>query len=121
MVFTSVWAGIVLVPLVAAPVNPAGTTDVQLKIAPAVVLLSVTSAVVSPVQIAWLAGEKVITGDGLTVIEKAWEVPGHPLAIGITVIVAVTGPAPLLTGVNGGILPVPVPGRPIKGFVFVHE
>ena len=109
-----------MVPLIAAPLIPAGGKAVQLKITPAVVLFSVTSAVVSPVQMAWLTDENVITGDGLTVIEKAWDEPGHPLTIGVTVIVAVTGPAPLLTGVKVGILPDPVPGRPIKGFEFVH-
>lgn len=47
-------------------------------------------------------------------------VPTHPLTVGVTVIFAETGAVPLLVAVNVGILPEPLPGRPIEVFEFVH-
>lgn len=47
--------------------------------------------------------------------------PAHPLAVGVTEIVAVTGAVPALTAVNAGIvLPEPLPASPIEGVLFVQ-
>jgi hypothetical protein len=57
---------------------------------------------------------------GFTVIVKVIGVPLQPLAEGVTVIVATTGVEPVLVAVNDGILPVPVAGRPMDGWLLVH-
>ena len=46
--------------------------------------------------------------------------PGQPLAVGLTVIVAVRVEAPLLFAVNEGIFPVPFAASPIAGVVFIQ-
>ena len=46
--------------------------------------------------------------------------PGQPLAVGVTVTVAITGFAVLFAPVNDGVLPVPLSARPIEGVEFVH-
>lgn len=50
-------------------------------------------------------------------------VEGPPLEfvyVGVTVMVAVTGAVPALTGVNTGKDPVPEAAKPIAGLLFVH-
>jgi hypothetical protein len=47
-------------------------------------------------------------------------VPGHPFAVGVTVIVAVTGAVPVLVAVNAAILPVPLAARPMLVLLFVQ-
>jgi hypothetical protein len=47
-------------------------------------------------------------------------VPTQPLAVGVTVIVAITGVVPALVAVNDGILPVPLAASPIVGSLFVQ-
>ena len=82
MVFVKVCAGIVFVPVVCmASVIPKGCVAVQLKVAPGVLLLSVTSADVPPEQIACVVGVKITIGDGFTVIFTVFEGPGHPLVV----------------------------------------
>jgi hypothetical protein len=46
--------------------------------------------------------------------------PGHPFAMGVTVMVAVTGALVVLMAVNEGILPLPVAAKPIDGLLFVQ-
>ena len=46
--------------------------------------------------------------------------PGQPLAVGVTVTVAVTGLAVLFVPVNDGVLPVPLAASPIEVLEFVH-
>ena len=46
--------------------------------------------------------------------------PGQPLAVGVTVTVAITGFAVLFAPVNDGVLPVPLAARPIEVLEFVH-
>ena len=46
--------------------------------------------------------------------------PGQPLAVGVTVTVAVTGFAVLFVPVKEGVLPVPLAARPIEVLEFVH-
>ena len=49
---------------------------------------------------------------GLTVTVKVDGVPVHPFAVGVTVIVEVTGDAPALVAVYAGIFPVPLVPKP---------
>ena len=44
----------------------------------------VIGTVVSPLQIDWVAGEKVITGAGLMVNVMVAGTPEHPFAVGVT-------------------------------------
>lgn len=57
--------------------------------------------------------ELVIVGIGLTVMVKVIAAPEHPLAVGVTTIVATTGVAPVLAAVNEAIFPVPLAGSPM--------
>ena len=52
---------------------------------------------------------------------KEMGVPVHPLAEGVTVIVAITGAVPVLVAVNAAMWPVPLPARPIDGVLLTHE
>lgn len=56
----------------------------------------------------------------MTVMVNVWAVPTQPAAEGVTVIVAVTGLAPVFTAVNAGISPLPPGDRPMLVFVFVQ-
>ena len=53
-------------------------------------------------------------------IVKVCGVPAQPLALGVTVIVAVTGVVPVLIAAKDGIFTVPVAARPIDGVEFVQ-
>jgi hypothetical protein len=53
-------------------------------------------------------------GVGLTVIVNVLGVPVHPLAEGVTVIVAVTGVAPVFVAAKELIFPVPFAPSPIE-------
>jgi hypothetical protein len=64
--------------------------------------------------------EIVGTGLGLTVIVKVIGVPWHPFAVGVTVIVAITGTVPGLVAMNDGIESVPDAASPIEGSLFVQ-
>ena len=46
--------------------------------------------------------------------------PTQPLAVGVIVMVAITGTLVRLIAVNEGTLPVPLAARPIDGRLFVH-
>ena len=52
---------------------------------------------------------------------KVSGVPAHPFAVGVTVMVAVTGAVPVLTAVKEAISPVPLAARPMEVFEFVQE
>jgi hypothetical protein len=81
-VAVSVWA--MLDPeLAVAPETPDCTT-VHAKVVPATGLLKATEDAV-PEQIVCRAGVAVATGVGLTVMTTVIGVPGHPLAVGVTV------------------------------------
>lgn len=62
----------------------------------------------------------VTVGTGFTVRVKLNGVPVHPLAAGVTVIVAVTGEVEALAAVKEGILPDPDAARPIEGALLVQ-
>lgn len=109
-----------MVPLVEMFDNPMGCKAVQFRVAPGT-LLNVTKADVSPEQIVWFGNEKVTAGEGFTVMIKVWVAPRHPLAVGVTLIVAVIGAVVVFFGVNAGIFPVPLRPKPIAEFEFAHE
>jgi hypothetical protein len=75
--------------------------------------------VLAPLQITWFDTAFTV-GVGLTVIVKVRGVPLHPLALGVTVIVATTGVVPVFTAVNEAIAPVPLATRPIDGVLLVQ-
>jgi hypothetical protein len=62
----------------------------------------------------------VITGDGLTVMVNVLGIPEHPLATGVTVMVAVTWLALVLIAVNVGMVPNPEADNPIDGLLLVQ-
>ena len=47
--------------------------------------------------------------------------PGQPLAVGETAIVAVTGRAEVFVPANAGVFPVPLTASPIEGSEFVQS
>ena len=53
-------------------------------------------------------------------IVNAFELPIHPLFVGVTVIVAVTGAVPLFAAVNEAISPVLLAPRPMEGVLLVQ-
>jgi hypothetical protein len=63
----------------------------------------------------WLA-----MGVGLTMIVNVTIEPVQVLAMGVMAMVAVMGAVPVFVAVKEGIVPLPVPGRPIEGFELVH-
>ena len=78
-----------------------------------------TAVVVAPLHSVWF--DTVFTvGVGFTVIVKVSAAPVHPLADGVTVIVAVTGVLPVLAAVKAAMLPVPLAARPIEALLFVQ-
>ena len=67
----------------------------------------------------WSAGSLTV-GIGLTVMVNVCGAPGQPFAVGITVIVDVTGVVPMLTAENARIFPVPDAARPIVVLLLVQ-
>ena len=121
VLFTSVCAGMDVVPLPEAPVIPDGTLQVQLKLTPGVVDVKVTAVDGNPEQMVCFDRENWILGDGFTVMVKLEGNPLHKLPSGVIVMLAVTGVVPALTGLNAGILPVPLAANPMELLLFVQE
>lgn len=80
-------------PLAAKPIDV--LLFVQLYEVPATDPVKVIRLVRSPLHILWFAGCATL-GTGLTVMVNVSAVPGQPPAVGVTVMVAVTGVLPLL-------------------------
>ena len=59
-------------------------------------------------------------GVGYTVMVNDKGVPVHPFAVGVTVMVAITGAVPLLVAVKDGIFPVPLAASPMDGVLLTH-
>lgn len=57
---------------------------------------------------------------GNTVMVKVRGVPMHPFAVGVTVMVAITGDVPVFEAVKDGMDPVPLPAKPIDGVLLVQ-
>ena len=96
-----------------------GVVFVQLNVVAGTLPLKVTAVVGAPLHNVWLEGA-VTLGVGFTVILKLCEVPVQLLAVGVTVIVAVTAAVPRLVAVNDAIFPEPEDARPILEVVFVQ-
>lgn len=62
----------------------------------------------------------VTVGAGFTVMVYWAGIPEHPLTVGVTVIVAVTGLRVVLVVVKEGTLPIPLDPSPIEVSEFVH-
>ena len=71
-------------------------------------------------QIGGGVNELVRVGVGFTVMVNVLTVPVHPLAEGVTVMVATTGNAVTLVAMNDGIFPDPLAGNPIEGVLLVQ-
>jgi hypothetical protein len=110
-------AGVLPVPEAARPI--AVLEFVQANVAPAGVLTNELIGTAAPAQNV-KSGSAVITGTGLTVMVNVCGVPGQPFAVGVTVIVAVTGNAVALTALNAAMFPEPDAARPIDVVLLVQ-
>ena len=72
------------------------------------------AVVLAPLHTTWSVTFTIVAV-GLTVIVKVSGVPLQPAATGVTVIVAVTGELPVFTAANAPILPDPLAANPIDG------
>jgi hypothetical protein len=107
------------VPLAARPI--AGLLFVQVKVVPATGPVKLVAGAEAPLQYTWFAiGLTVTVGFTVTVYEEV--VPAHPLAVGVTVMVAVIGEKVGFAAVNAGteLGPAPLAARPIAGLLFVQ-
>ena len=111
VLLVAVNAGVFPVPLAARPID--ASELVQSNVVPGVVLVKFEATIVAPLQTIISEGTTT-TGVGLTVIVYEAGVPGQPLAVGVTVIVAITGSAVLFVPVNAGVSPMPLAARPIE-------
>jgi len=117
VLFVPVKVGTSPVPFAARPIEE--FEFVQLNVVPGVVLVKAEAVIVSPSQTMISAGT-TRTGVGFTVIVYETGTPEQPLAVGVTVTVAVTGSAVLFVPENEGVFPVPLAARPIDGSEFVQ-
>ena len=117
VVFVPVNDGVLPVPLAERPIE--GVEFVHANVVPGVVLVNTPAATFAVLHTVTFAGT-VTLGPGFTVIVYVFGVPGQPLALGVTVMVAVTGSAELFVAENEGVFPVPLAARPIEGVEFVH-
>ena len=123
MLLIAVKPAILPVPLAPRPIE--GWVFIQLyTIAPPVVgLVKFTAAVFEPAHTVWLATAFTVAV-GLTVIVKLTgtlvQLTPPLVKVAVTVIVPVIGPVVPLVAVKARISPVPLAGRPIAGFVFIQ-
>ncbi len=74
----------------------------------------------APLQSVWSVTLSTV-GVGFTVMVNVQVgAPGQPLAVGVTVTVAVTGADPVFTLLKAAILPFPEAAKPIVASLFVH-
>lgn len=106
-------------PVPPAPSPIAVLLLVHVKVVPGVGLVNVVD-VTPALWHTWKLAGTVTTGMGLTVITYDDAGPVHPLALAVTVIVAVIGDDVVFAAVNAGTLPVPFAGRPIAVLLLVH-
>jgi hypothetical protein len=78
-----------------------------------------TLVLVALLQTVTLVGT-LTAGVGFTVMLNEDEVPVHPLAVGVTVMVADIGKALVLVAINPGMFPLPLPASPMDVLLFVH-
>jgi len=116
-VLVAVNAGIFPVPLAARPMEV--LLFVQLNVVPVTAPVKFTGLVVAPLHKVWPAGWATF-GVGFTVMVKLSGKPAHPLADGVTVIVAVTGALVELVATNAAIFPLPLAAKPIEVLLLVQ-
>jgi hypothetical protein len=92
---------------------------VQAYVVPATGFVKLMAVVVAPLQSVWSVTLST-EGVGFTVMENVSTGPGQPLAVGVTVMVAVTGALPVLVAVKVAILPLPEPAKPMDASLFVQ-
>src|SRR2546426_927353 len=95
----------------------------QLNVVPATAPVKLIATAFSPLQCVRFVTLFTV-GVGFTVMVNEFGAPSQVfpafVKCGVTVILAVTGAVPLLTAVKGGILPLPLAGRPMPGVSFAH-
>ena len=92
---------------------------VQLYVVPATGPLKLMGTVWIPLHNDWFS-TALTTGVGFTKMVNVMDGPGQPLALGVTVMVAVTGALVVLVAVKLGILPLPLAAKPIEVVLFVQ-
>ena len=102
-------------PLASIPVNIAVLSLVQVNVVPTVPLgFVIFMGVRLPSgQIVWVRGEADTVGMGFTVMVKVSGVPVQPLAVGVTVMVALMGALVVLVAVKAAIFPDPLAASPM--------
>jgi hypothetical protein len=92
---------------------------VHANVEPAVGLVKVMAVVVAPLHKVWSVTLST-EGAGFTVMVNVSTGPGQPLAVGVTVTVAVTGALPVFVAAKAPILPLPDVAKPMEASLFVH-
>ncbi len=80
---------------------------VHRKVVTPIVLVKTMFCVGVPLQAVCTDGDAVTVGVGFTVMVSFWLKPTHPLAVGVTTIIAYTGTIPGFEATNEGMLVVP--------------
>ena len=113
--------GILPIPVAARPID--GWLLVQVNesapVGPVVGLVKLITVVGDPLHSTWPATGFTI-GVGFTVIVNVIGVPTQPFAVGVTVMVATSGPLVVLVVTNGCISPVPLAARPMAVLLLVQ-
>jgi hypothetical protein len=117
LALVAVKEGMSPVPLPARPMD--GVLLTQAKVVPATGPEIVMADVVAPLQYATLLIALTVAV-GYTVMVNEMGGPTQPLAVGVTVMVAITVVMPALVAVKDGIFPVPLPASPMDGVLLTH-
>lgn len=110
VVLIAVNDGISPTPLAGKPIEALSLFHV--KLLPLIVPVKAITLVAEPLHKVWSAGI-ITSGVGFTLIVKVIDGPGQPPAVGVTVIVAITGTLVVLIAVKDGIFPLPLAVKPI--------
>ena len=86
---------------------------------PATGFVKFTAVVVALLQSVWSVMLSTV-GVGFTVMVNELVGPVQPLAVGVTVMVEVTGAVPPLVAVKAAMLPLPLAKRPMEASSFVQ-
>lgn len=117
LVFVAVKDAMFPVPFVGNPIE--GSLFAQEKVVPETVPVKEMPDITLPLHI--LRSEILfMPGTGATVIVYVEETPWHPLAAGVTIIVAVIGEVVEFAAAKAEIFPFPLAAIPIEGSVFVQ-
>src|SRR5690606_16282771 len=102
--------GMFPVPVADRPIE--GVLFVQPYVVPVTAPLKLTTEVLAPLHTARFE-RLVMSGVGFTVVLNVSGTPTQPLAHGVTIILAVAGVLDVLVAIYAGMLPLPVPERPM--------